>query len=174
MAIDAKELAVWRQDALPLLYAPSAVLCSSNDPSRTVMNLAWEARAEPAPAVVAAPDCQPTGTASVAWTRKSPSSYAGSLTVHGSGWLVFGQTYDKNWSVTLSSGRVQTLGHVVANGYANAWHFRGSGTVKFTIHQRIQTPVTVGFIAAGALACLCIGAGGFSAWRLLAAKRSRQ
>ncbi|MDQ1696245.1 MAG: arabinofuranan 3-O-arabinosyltransferase, partial [Frankiaceae bacterium] len=172
-AVDTNELAMWRQDALPLLYAPSSVGCTSAAASKDLASLAWRLRSDPAPVVVAQRDCDPAGTATVGWSRQSPTDYSGSLSVHGSGWLVFGQTYDKDWSLSLSSDHVRTVKHLMVNGYANAWQLSGDGTVRFSLRYGLQTPVTVGFIAAGVLFCACLVAGGVAARKVVSGKRGR-
>lgn len=61
--------------------------------------------------------------------------------------LVFGESYDPDWSAEISGQAIAP--HLLVNSYANAWYVKQTGSYSISIHFKPQQVVTLGFRLSG-------------------------
>lgn len=86
--------------------------------------------------------------ANVSYSRPRPLSYKGSFHADGPAYLVFSETFDKGWNLTLSNGEeILKAEHVLANMYANAWRIEKAGDYEFGLEYWPQQYFKTGVYA---------------------------
>jgi arabinofuranan 3-O-arabinosyltransferase len=112
----------------------------------------------PAPAPLAA--AQSPGTVSATQTGSSGSGERVRLNLHGSAWLVFGESYSRGWRASCrgSSGGWRGLGAPVPiDGYANGWRVtQDCREARFQFRPQRLATAGYGISAAGCLALLAV------------------
>jgi hypothetical protein len=154
-ALTTPELAVWTQAALPLVYSATSMtpLDSSTD-ANGLLAAAHRASTATAPVLLSSRDAAVVNSvdpnASTTWTADSPTSLHGVGSANGVTVLVFSQTFDPQWVLTVNGAPVPSNSHLTANGYANAWTVSVNGTFNWDLTYRPQSAVSIG-IAVGVL-----------------------
>jgi hypothetical protein len=164
------ELALFGQNSLPAIYAAnSLVLRDALDDPATLLQAARDVAHEPAPVLLPTSFSggQPDPNSTTSWYRDSATHYHGALSLTGSAVLVFLQTYDPHWALTVGGKRVSESNHWLADGYANAWNVTGTGTVGWTLDYELQVPTTIGAALAALLLVLVTATGAWPTFRLL-------
>lgn len=163
------ELALFRQPSLPAVYAAQSLRAAGQlDTAGELLSAAHAAVAAPYPAIVSsdAPVQSVDSKSETTWIRDSSVQLHGTLTSKGpNALLVFLETYDPHWVLTIDGSRVDRSRHEVANGFANAWFVSGIGTFKWTIDYDLQPAVSTGAAIGGALLvfALCVPIGRYIA-----------
>jgi hypothetical protein len=153
--ISTPELDLWGQRALPLVYAATASqpLAEPLTPVR-LLDAAGAVADDSAP-VLLPPDADPglalDPGASTSWRRLDPTRLAGSVHVDGRTLLVFGQTFDRRWRLTVEGERLAASSQLRVNGFANAWLVEGRGILDWQLSYEPQRRIDAGIMAAAAL-----------------------
>jgi hypothetical protein len=156
--LSTSELDLWGQRALPLVYA--ATSSSVLDEPATVQGLldaAADVDDRTAP-VLLPPDADPElrldSGARTSWRRLDPTRLSGTLEVRDRTLLVFSQTFDSRWRLTVDGELVPRTQHLRVNGFANAWLVEGSGTLQWELAYGPQQRITAGVAGAAGLLAL--------------------
>jgi hypothetical protein len=145
------DLALYKQSALPLVYAPRQVTFGCAKSGKAMLQMASTVARERWPAIVCDGTFSRTRySALLSWHEISPTSLSGDLLLRGQAVVVFGQSFSEGWLLRVSGGAV--VAHFGANFYANGWLLRGSGLVHWTIAYTPQTAVNLGLLSGTALA----------------------
>lgn len=158
IASSTPELTLFEQPALPLVYAAHSVYGVSAPAD--LLSAAAAVGAQPWPVLLPS-DVSPSSLdtrARLAWRLDSAVRLHGTLNLHGTSVLVFSQTFDRHWRLALKGGAAAQEGHVVANGFANAWIIRGEGATSWTLDYDLEPATLTGGLIGGALLVSSIGA----------------
>ncbi len=149
-------LRLWRQKALPLVYAArNGTVLSGRFSQERILAAAAEAAGTDRPVIVPSQRLAAglDGGATASWNRDSATKYDGSLELSGSTVIVFNQSFDDGWHLTVDGREVPKSQHFVANGFANGWRVEGSGRLAWTLTYAPQRWMNIGLIV-GALIAL--------------------
>jgi hypothetical protein len=72
------------------------------------------------------------------WTELSPASYVAHVESKGPFVLVFLESYDEHWKVSVNGNPVSETNHQEVNAFANAWLIDSTGDVTITIQYETQ------------------------------------
>jgi len=85
----------------------------------------------------------------VEYTQSAPLMYEGTFTIDSPAYLVFSQTFDKDWKLTLFNDSQQiSYNHLIANMYANAWYVEKEGFYTFKLEYSPQKYFYIGIVIA--------------------------
>lgn len=90
----------------------------------------------------------------VDYTKKTPLEYEGNIILDKPGYLIFSETFNNNWKLTLFENNKQTdvPAHFFANMYGNGWFIDKTGAYKFEIRFSASKYITLGmYISVGGL-----------------------
>jgi hypothetical protein len=90
------------------------------------------------------------------WSRNTATGFSGSMHLSGTTVLVLSQSFDPRWKLEVDGRPVPDGDHFVANGFANGWIVRGSGSVLWSATYERQRVYSAGLTASAALATGCL------------------
>lgn len=72
---------------------------------------------------------------SLNYTKKAPLEYEGNLSLDKPSYIIFSETFNDNWELTLFDGEKEygIPKHFLANMYSNGWYIDKTGNYKFRI-----------------------------------------
>jgi len=91
------------------------------------------------------------------YTKKAPLEYEGDLSLDKPSYMIFSETYNDNWELTLFDGNKQykISKHFLANMYGNGWFIDKEGNYKFRIRFSGDKYLDLGiYISASSLSIL--------------------
>jgi hypothetical protein len=74
-----------------------------------------------------------TTNPSVTYEKIDPTKYTVHVNTSAPFYLVFSETYDKDWIATIDGQQVPNEYHFTANGFANGWYINKTGTFTITL-----------------------------------------
>lgn len=94
----------------------------------------------------------------IQFKQKNSIKYEGSLKITSPAFLVFKETYDPGWKLTLFKGdqKFEQEEHYLANLYGNGWWLQDTGEYNFELEFEPQSKVTLGIYLAGIMGLLVI------------------
>lgn len=151
-------LAFLTQAAVPLVFAASAVVSDAR-PFGTASALDDAARAPSsgAPAVLfgkTVPRLAPG--ASTTWDWVQPWELRGRLNARGNVLLVFAQTFDPGWELTINGSVPIGARHIVVDGAFNGWIIDVSGPVRWQLYYGPERAAIYGFCIGLVLAAAAV------------------
>jgi hypothetical protein len=72
------------------------------------------------------------------WSELSPTSYVAHVESKGAFVLVFLESYDEHWKVSVNGNQIQEKNHQEVNAFANGWLIDSTGDVTITIQYETQ------------------------------------
>jgi hypothetical protein len=90
------------------------------------------------------------------WTELSPTSYVAHVESKGAFFLVFLESYDKNWKVSVNGNPVSETNHQEVNAFANGWLINSTGNLTISIQYETQNVFLVSVVASLILPALLI------------------
>jgi len=91
-----------------------------------------------------------------AWSETSPTSYVAHAQSKGAFVLVFLESYDKQWKVSVNGNPILETNHFKVNGFANAWLIENTGDLTITVQYQTQTVFVESVIASIVLPALLL------------------
>jgi len=153
-------LAVFSQPAMPLVYAAKDLVPVSGHTSASLLAAAGRTETMDAPALVDPSVARAAGrldpSVRDSWSQLSPTNLRGTIDIHGTTSLIFGQSFSSDWRLEIVGAKGKVLGHFVANGVENGWLVSGDGQSRWVLTFAPQSSMMLGFYAGIAVACLCI------------------
>jgi hypothetical protein len=125
-------LKLFAQPALPVVYtAQSVITIQRGGALPSLLQIAHRVRDERFPALVPSqlPPSSPTAVdprSRTSWFRKDPTTFTGRLRTQGPTLLIFLQSFDRDWKLSIANQEVPERFHVVVNGFANGWLLNSS------------------------------------------------
>lgn len=153
-----RNLTVWTQKALPLIYGANRVLAvhEKYSPQR-ILALANQIRGFMRPAIMfSARPVKISRSSVTSWVRSTPTHYQGTIQGRGTTVLVFDQSYSADWRLTIDGRNGVVLRHFVVNGFGNGWMIRADGRVSWAIQYEPQMIFDWGLLA-GAFELIIVG-----------------
>jgi hypothetical protein len=160
LMIRTEDLFLFKQPALPVVYA-AHVDATAPDPAtkQGLLEAAAAVRNEHEPVLVPERFLQNIGRldpgAWTSWNRDTPTTFSGSLNLSGTTVLVLSQSFDPGWRLIVNGSPISDSDHFVANGFANGWIVRGSGSIRWRATYDPQRAYHQGLLVAALLAILC-------------------
>jgi len=74
-----------------------------------------------------------TGTPSITYEKINPTKYTVHVNASNPFFLVFSESYDKDWIATIEGRQVSNEYHFTANGFANGWYINKTGEYTVTL-----------------------------------------
>jgi hypothetical protein len=147
------ELRLWRQEALPLIYAGTTTSVLDSTSTDSLLSGAHAVANDLTPVLL---DPSHAGlrldqAATSSWQMINGTHFRGVLQVHGSSILVFSQSYDPGWRLVAFGAGSSVSSHLVVNGFANGWLVNGAGTVPWELVFAPQRAFVAGYIVATVL-----------------------
>jgi hypothetical protein len=102
------------------------------------------------------PELRVDPAARTSWRRLDPTRLRGTLEVRDRTLLVFSQTFDPRWRLSVDGESVPGTRHLRVNGFANAWLVEGSGTVQWQLSYGPQQRITAGVAGGAGLLALAL------------------
>lgn len=93
---------------------------------------------------------------SLVWTQPSPTSFEANANSTGSFVLVFSETYDEHWKLSVNGDTLSEAKHFKANAFANGWLIENTGKLTIAIEYETQKLFTASAIASILLPALLI------------------
>jgi hypothetical protein len=81
------------------------------------------------------------------WKELSPTSYEAQAYSTGTFTLVFLETYDPNWKLTVNGHAVSEADHLKTNAFANGWLLKSTGNLTIEIEYEPQKTFTAAILA---------------------------
>lgn len=99
----------------------------------------------------------------------NPTKYVISVNSTGPFYLVFSETFDRNWVGYVENEQISQSNHFIGNYYANVWYINRSGSFSVTLEFWPQNLFYVGSAISLAAIFLCVA---FMVWKAHHVKRS--
>ena len=90
------------------------------------------------------------------WSELSPTSYVAHVESKGAFVLVFLESYDEHWKVSVNGNQIQEKNHQEVNAFANCWLIDSTGDVTITIQYETQNILIVSIVASIGLPVLLL------------------
>jgi len=90
------------------------------------------------------------------WNELSPTSYVVHVESKGAFVLVFSESYDAHWKVSVNGNQIQEKNHQEVNAFANGWLVDSTGNLTITIQYETQNILTVSVVAFISLSVLLL------------------
>ena len=90
------------------------------------------------------------------WNELSPTSYVAHVESKGAFVLVFLESYDEHWKVSVNGNQIQEKNHQEVNAFANCWLIDSTGDVTITIQYETQNILIVSIVASIGLPVLLL------------------
>jgi hypothetical protein len=93
---------------------------------------------------------------SFTWSELSPTSYSAHVQSKGAFVLVFLESYDDQWKVSVNGNPVDEANHLEVNAFANGWLINSTGRLTITVQYEIQNLFFVSVVASLVLPVLLL------------------
>ena len=90
------------------------------------------------------------------WTELSPASYVAHVESKGPFVLVFLESYDEHWKVSVNGNPVSETNHQEVNAFANAWLINQAGDLTISIQYETQNVFIISVVASLVLPALLL------------------
>ena len=171
------QLTLFRQASLPVIYAAQSVVPLVSDSPGDLLAAAEAGVRAPNSVMLPTYDAGTSvdHASNTTWIDDSATHIHGRLTTQGpNALLVFLQTYDSEWKLTINNSAAPPPRHLMVNGFANGWLVSASGALNWTLNYGPQDAVTDGFYVGCMTLVLSLGLPiARLAWRRLGVRRSR-
>jgi hypothetical protein len=90
------------------------------------------------------------------WNELSPTSYTAHVESKGAFVLVFLESYDENWQVSVNGNPVSETNHYQVNAFANGWLINSTGELTISVQYEAQNVFFISVIASLVLPVLLL------------------
>lgn len=90
------------------------------------------------------------------WTELSPTSYVAHVESKGPFVLVFLESYDEHWKVSVNGNSVSETNHQEVNAFANGWLVNSTGDLTISIQYETQNVFLISVVASLVLPALLL------------------
>jgi uncharacterized membrane protein YfhO len=98
----------------------------------------------------------PIDETSIIYDRINPTTYRVEVNSSKPCYLVFSESYHKDWIAYVDGQQVQDEYHLTANGFANAWYIDKAGTHVITLEFLPQRLLSIGLAMSVTTGVVCI------------------